>query len=76
MEFFSIAIGADYSYEVKYNEICAPAFFKHNNSFIGTVVYQKGKTRLGFIFNLLSNITLFVGNLIISSVTLHVASQT
>ena len=34
---FSIAIGADYSYEVKNNEIQAPAFFKHDNSFIATV---------------------------------------
>ena len=34
---FSIAIGADHSYEVKNNEIWAPAFFKHNNSFIATV---------------------------------------
>ena len=34
---FSIAIGAVYSYEVKNSEICAPAFFKHNNSFIATV---------------------------------------
>jgi hypothetical protein len=35
---FSIAIGADYSYEMKNSEIWAPAFFKHNNSFIATVV--------------------------------------
>ena len=34
---YSIAIGADYSYEVKNNEIWVPAFFKHNNSFIATV---------------------------------------
>ena len=34
---FPIAIGADYSYEVKNSEIWAPAFFKHNNSFIATV---------------------------------------
>ena len=33
----SIAIGADYSYEVKNSEILALAFFKHNNSFIATV---------------------------------------
>ena len=33
---FSIAIGAN-SYEVKNSEIWAPAFFKHNNSFIATV---------------------------------------
>ena len=34
---FSIAIGADYSYEVKNSKIWAPAFFKHNNLFIATV---------------------------------------
>ena len=34
---FSIAIGADYSYEVKNSDVWAPAFFKHNNSFIATV---------------------------------------
>ncbi len=35
---FSIAIGADYSYELKNSEAWAPAFFKHNNSFIATVI--------------------------------------
>ena len=30
----SIAISADYSYEVRNSEIWAPAFFKHNNPFI------------------------------------------
>ena len=35
---FSIAIGADYSYELKNNETWAPAFFKHNNSFIATML--------------------------------------
>ena len=34
---FSIAIDADYSYEVKNSEIWAPAFYKHNNSFIAAV---------------------------------------
>jgi hypothetical protein len=34
---FSIAMGADYSFEVKNIEIWAPAFFKHNNSSIATV---------------------------------------
>jgi len=34
---FSIAMGADYSYEVKKIEIWAPAFYKHNNSFIATM---------------------------------------
>ena len=33
-----IAIGANYSYEVKNSEIWAPTFFKHNNSFTATVV--------------------------------------
>ena len=44
---FSIAIGADYSYEMKNSEILAPAFFKHNNSFIATVyslIYEAGIT--------------------------------
>ena len=35
---FSIAIGADYSNEVKNSEIWQPIFFKHNNSFIATVL--------------------------------------
>ena len=35
---FSIAIGADYSYEVQNSDVYAPAFFKHNISFIATVV--------------------------------------
>jgi hypothetical protein len=36
---FSIAMGADYSFEVKNIEIWAPAFFKHNNSTVGTMFY-------------------------------------
>ena len=43
---FSIAIGADYSYEVKNSEIWAPAFFKHNNSYIATVYSNVQKLRL------------------------------
>ena len=35
---FSIAIDANYSYAVKNSEIRAPEFFKHNNSFIATVL--------------------------------------
>ena len=35
---FSIAIGADYSNEMKNSEIQAPEFFKHNISFIATVL--------------------------------------
>ena len=34
---FSIAMGSNYSFKVKNIEIWAPAFFKHNNSFIATV---------------------------------------
>ena len=34
---FSIAMVAYYSFEVKIIEIWAPAFFKHNNSFVATV---------------------------------------
>ena len=33
----SIAIGSDYSYELKNSEIWAPAFFKHKSSFIAIV---------------------------------------
>ena len=33
----SIAMGADYSFEMKNIEIWVPAFFKHNNSFVATV---------------------------------------
>ena len=35
---FSIAMVADYSFDVKNINIWAPAFFKHNNSFIATVI--------------------------------------
>ena len=35
---FSIAMGANYLFEVKNNEIWAPAFFKHNDLFIDTVI--------------------------------------
>ena len=34
---FSIAMGADYSFEEKNIEIWAPAFFKHSNSVVATV---------------------------------------
>ena len=37
---FLIAVGAAYSYEVKNSGIWAPAFFKHNNSFIATVAMK------------------------------------
>ena len=39
---FSIAMGADYSIEVKIIEIWVPTFFKHNNSSLATVV-NKGQ---------------------------------
>ena len=42
---FLIAIGADYSYELKNSEIWVPAFFKHNNSFIATVLWNNHSTR-------------------------------
>ena len=35
---FSIAMGADYSFEVKNIEIWVPAFFKNNNSSVATVL--------------------------------------
>jgi hypothetical protein len=34
----SIAMGDDYSFEVKDIEIWAPTFFKHNNSSVTTVI--------------------------------------
>ena len=34
---FSIAMGADYSFEMKNIEILVPTFFKHNNSSVATV---------------------------------------
>ena len=34
---FSIAMGVDYSFEVKNIEIWVPAFYKHNNSSAATV---------------------------------------
>jgi hypothetical protein len=34
---FSIAMGAKYSFEVKNIDVWAPAFFRHNNSFIAAV---------------------------------------
>ena len=33
-------MGANYSFEVKNIEIWAPAFFKHNDLFIATVLYK------------------------------------
>ena len=34
---------ADYLFDVKYIDICAPAFFKHNDSFIATVHTVKSR---------------------------------
>ena len=51
---FSIAIGADYSYDVKNGEIWAPTFLKHNNSFIATVYFR-------FHLNTLCMLLLLIG---------------
>ena len=37
----SIAMGADYLFEVKNIETWAPTFFKHNDSFLATVMLGK-----------------------------------
>ena len=37
----SIAMGADYSFEMKNNEILVPAFLKHNYSSVATVYVDK-----------------------------------
>ena len=57
----SIAMGADYSFEVKNFEIWARPFFKHNNSFVATVFdilyiqflpdWCEHKSRVQFIFS-------------------------
>jgi hypothetical protein len=39
---FSIAMVADYSFDMKNIDIWAPAFFKLNNSFIATVTLGHG----------------------------------
>ena len=46
---FPIATGADCSYEVKNSEIWAPAFHKHNNSFIATVAGQYLKNKISYV---------------------------
>ena len=43
---FSIAIGALYSYEMKNIDIWAPAFFRHNSSF---VLYFTGRPSLSYL---------------------------
>ena len=57
---FSIAIDADYSYEVKNNEIWAPAFFKHNNSFIATVIADYLSCTTERKVKLLSSLILYI----------------
>ena len=42
---FSIAMVADYLFDVKDIDIWAPTFFKHNNSFIATVLVFGMETR-------------------------------
>ena len=39
-KFFSIALGANYSSEVKKTDIWARAFFKHNDSYIAIVIHH------------------------------------
>ena len=39
--FFSIAMGADYSFEVKNIEVWVPAFFKHNDILSVATVNQR-----------------------------------
>ena len=34
---FSMAMGADYAFELIFNETCAPQFDGHNNSFLASV---------------------------------------
>ena len=45
MDFFKIAMAADYSFEVKNIEIWVPAFFKHSSSSVSSV-----KSVLFFVF--------------------------
>ena len=39
---FSIAMSADYSFELVCIETYAPKFIGHNKFFLGSVTYQKG----------------------------------
>jgi hypothetical protein len=39
---FLIAMGADYSFEVKNIQICVPTFFKHNNLSVATLNREGG----------------------------------
>ena len=43
-------MGANYSFEVKNIEIWAPAFFKHNNSFVTTVAFNDPAQQLVLFF--------------------------
>ncbi len=45
-------MGADYSFEVKNIEIWAPAFFKHNNSFVATVLRNTNAFMISSVFML------------------------
>ena len=44
-------MGSDYSFEVKNIEIWAHAFFKHNNSFLATVIHSIRDTILPTVYN-------------------------
>ena len=54
---FSIAIGVDYSYEVKNSEIWAPTFYKHNNSFIAAVsiLHLHGQSQIKISFDCITS---------------------
>ena len=59
---FSIAMGADYSFEVKNIEIWVPAFFKHNNSFIAIGLFKVKLEMAIFRFDLENEISVCVRN--------------
>ncbi len=67
---FSVAIGANYSYEVKNSEIWAPAFFKHNNSFIATVLVTHHSQRTDIIHSNNSKIVHFEQHCITANTTI------
>jgi hypothetical protein len=43
---FSMAMGADYSFELIFNETCAPQFNGHNNSFLASVNFDRPQKKL------------------------------
>ena len=51
--FFLIAMGANYSFEVKKIEIWEPAFFELNNSFVATLPPHPRVSNMGFHTSLL-----------------------